>query len=850
MSISKKIIAFFVAIITIFSSFCVFALADTEGLSIFIDGVNIMRSTDSAIVYVNVASTKQDRWGHDVVVDKNGKVTKIISSNDASGNDLAVPEGGMVISSTGEKAKWFKNNVSVGTKLFYDDYTQKLFVCDKDGYFSPYFEKTIKVSGSDTQYTISENGDGSNSAYAYKVAVDGFGIVSARGSDAVLPDGGFIVSAVTDEDRQFLIMYALVGAKCVIKNGVATFSYTKDMPRTTVEYTLENAKAKKDSLTSGHVYYSKSIDESITNIENILKEDITYKTAIYAAGKLYNSVCDVYSGIEAGSELRGAFHVPTETNEEDVKNTIKAVKDANLNTIILKLSNGYNSFIPLPSGNKFKQDKNFNGFDVLQSFLNVGKAEGVSISLCIDVYYNEHASVAEPNWLSETNSDSDGFKNKYFSPASTEFKDYYLEYIKYIVTKYPVEHIMFDYLRYPKFSESSDLGYDTKTLEAFSKKYKVVIDEVEAIKTELFESKHWKDWVEFKMSLVSDMAKSISETINKNAPNISTTVISARDSVDYYYMQDAYGWIEKGYFDGLCLALYEGDESENDSFDKNAYHDGIVISKGKIASAYTGKNSFFFVGLETSSDFDEQTLANAVGEIRRVGADGFILDSLKGYLDRNYSLINSVISDVAESPFADIKKVVGSVLEFSKKRIESLYGLEQCTKEDSDSALNKIDAFLEDLENNTNSINTIRSIRDDIAIVFATNSAKEEILKDYDKLLKIATIRGISEQEIVEESSDDISEEISDTIVSEIPEESKPSNIENNITNDDNSGSTIGNLLSNIAIDKILVYGFVSLTLISAIVAMIVSVKRRNAKPKKSHMPKAVRETENKEDNE
>ncbi len=849
MRISNRIFALFIALITLFSSFCVFASADSEGKAIFIDGVNIMRSSDCAVVYIDVPSTKQDRWGHDVIVDKNGKVTKIIPSTDASGNDLAVPEGCMVISSTGEKAKWFKNNVSVGTRLYYDDYTQKLFVCDSNGSFNPYFEKTVKVAGEDEQYMISANGEGSNSAYAYKVAVDGFGIVCARGSDAVLPDGGFIVSAVTDADRQFLIMYALVGAKCVVKDGIATFTYTKDMLKTTVEYTLENAKAKEELIINEHIYHWESLDYCIRHIEEVLDETITYKTATYAAGLLYNTMNDCYSGIEQGSELRGAFHIPTETSEEDVKKTVKAVKEANINTIILKLSNGYNSFIPLPEGNKFNQDEKFDGFDVLNSFIKVGKAENIAIALCIDVYYNEHASVAEPNWLSKTNSEEEGLKNKYFSPASTEFKEYFIDYLKYIVKQYPVEHIMFDYLRYPKFSEGCDLGYDTKTLEAFSKKYKVPMNEAEAIKTELFESKHWKKWVEFKTSLVSDMAKSISETLKTNAPNVSTTVLSARDSVDYYYMQDAYGWIEKGYFDGLCLALYEGDESENDPLDKNAYYDGVVTSKGKIAKAYTGKKSLFFVGIESSCDYDDQILANAIGEARRVGADGFILDSLQGYFDRNYMLINKVINDPAESPFADIEKVASAILTFSENRIALLYGREQCTRAESDSAQKKIKAFLEDLENNANSISKIRAMRDDIAIALATNSAKEDILKDYDKLVKIATVRGITEPEIIEES-EDLSEEISDTIFSEIPEESEQSNIENNVANDDNSGSAIGNLLSNIAIDEMLVYGFVSITLIGAVAAIIVGIRRKNAKPKKGHMPKSVRDNENKDDEE
>ena len=120
----------------------------------------------------------------------------------------------------------------------------------------------------------------------------------------------------------------------------------------------------------------------------------------------------------------------------------------------------------------------------------------------------------------------------------------------------------------------------------------------------------------------------------------------------------------------------------------------------------------------------------------------------------------------------------------------------------------------------------------------------------YGKLIKIATIKGITEPEILEEPSEDISEEISESEESiSFPEENEQNNVANNDT-DTNKVNAIVDIFLGLAIDKILVYGFVSITLIGALVAMVVGIKRKNTKPKKSHMPKSVRDTENKEDEE
>jgi hypothetical protein len=305
-------------------------------------------------------------------------------------------------------------------------------------------------------------------------------------------------------------------------------------------------------------------------------------------------------------------------------------------------------------------------------------------------------------------------------------------------------------------------------------------------------------------------------------------------------MQDAYSWVQKGYFDGLCLALYEGDADENDPFDKNAYYDKVVTTKGKIAGAYTGKDAFFFVGLESSSDLDVQLLANAIGESRRINSDGFILDSLSGYFERNYGWFDSVTADIAKSPLGDIEEIITAVLGHSENRI-GLF----CTKEEFSTIKSQSSDFLKDLKNNAHSISKIKKLRDDVAIILAKSDAKESIITDYDKLVKIANITGITEPVVPDESSDVPSEDESvESSEESVFEESIPV-----VSDSENNNSKI-NFSLNIDTGAVLVYGFVGLTLAAAIISFFIGIKRKKTQPKRNHMPKTERNAKNDEDNE
>lgn len=828
----KKLLSLSLAVLMLFSVLCVFANAEEDEKWLYIDGENITRAVNTAIIYKGVATTGQNSRGYNVVVDKDGNVTDIIEAGLSEGENLAVPESGMVISAAGTKIQWLKSNIKKGSRVYYDAYTKRLFLLDSKGGYDPYFTKQFNVTG-EGNYIIANIEADDSAAYTYDIAVDSNGTVVARGSNCVIPEGGFLLSASVMSDMQKLVMYAPVGAKCVVAEGIATLTYDQTMLNKTLEILLADAKLKSEQVKAELVNTDHAaIDAIIAKYE--LSSKLTYKTACEGAYELTSVIDSLCYDVESG-ELRAAFHEPLETDIEQVRETVRKAKAAGLNSLFLKLSNGYGTFIPLPSEDKFTQDSVYKGFDLLKAYITVCEEENIELGLSIDVYYNKYASIASPDWLSETNGAEKGLSDKYYSPSNEEFKEYFIGYLKYIVANYEVKNIMLDYLRYPRFSEECDFGYDYKTLQLFSEKYGIKITEADAIKTELFNSPHWSKWVEYRMSLVTDMARAASEAVRETRSDVKLFAISARDSVDHFYMQDTTGWLEEGIFDGICLALYNADPDENDDIDGLAYYDDIVTDKGEIIAAYTGKSAYFFTALEASQTIDSAFIAESVKQSRDIGSDGFIFSNFNDLIAQGYhdSLKNSALKGTAYSPISYSDEFVKNLLDASKEKISGFVLTQNgCDQATAEAALARINEAVTLLDNGLFDYEEAVALENDIAMIFASSIAKNTVVSDFEAITKSVLLHRETAIEIPDESGD-ASEEVSE-------DESKAESGDASEIIDMSEESEIAaEQERGIEFGTVLMYVFVGFALVAAVAAMIVSLKRRKKRPQKAFMPKA-----------
>ena len=843
MKLFKKFTALALSLLVLLPCFCFNGFA-AEGDWLFIDGENINREVDTAVIYFGVETTNQNKWGYNLVLDTENKVTAIIEGGNAEGENLAVPEGGYVVSASGAKTEWLEEKVKIGDTLYYDGVTQRLFVLNNDGEFDPYFNKEFAVVGQTDGYSLADGTENGNINYCYKVIVNAEGDVI--GTDKEIPEGGFAVYAYNKADRNDLIAYAPVGAHCTVGDGFLTFVYDEPMLKKSLEIAIADANAYMEKAKSEFEYIDYDAMAAVIAEATVLTEaKLDYRTAMGIIYKLDNELIALKAE-KVGREFRGAFHTPDEKNAYDVRSTVISAKAAGLNSIILRISNGYGTYIPLPKDNKFAASSSYKDFDILQTYIDVCKKENISLALCIDVYYNEFAYIAEKDWCSETSVKGNGLEKKYFSPANADFKAYFLDYVKYIVENYDIDYLMFDHLRYPKFSESTDLGYDFSTFERFNYETEIPISDINKIRNELTSSPHWDAWVEYRKGLIDGMAKDLSDTVRSIDGDISISVVSERDVVvSHYYMQDVLGWVSQKLFDSVCVAMYENDPDELDPLGDNAYYGGIVKDKGEIIAAGTGEGTQLLMGLESSAQIGGKQIANAIEECRELGTDGFVFSNLTDFINQGYAkyLSNGILSDTVSSDIDYSYDAFRKLLEFSKIKIHDLVLKNGgCDDETYANAVKLIDGAIAKISEEVD-YEYAKALESEMAVLFAASPAKAAVLKEYKALSKAALLYKAEE----EQEQPDVSDPEQDESGNESEPESSMPEADTDVSDAESSageesepenGNDNGNGKFSINFGDILIYGIVIATAGAFVAAVVVSIIRKRTVPKGHHMPK------------
>ncbi len=858
MKFIKKAVAFLTAFILSLPCFNIFSLAEGERW-LFIDGENITRSVNTAVIYDSGDTTGQNERGFSVVIDAEGIVTAVYEFGDSAGNNIAIPENGAVISASGTKMQWLEDNAKLGAKLYYEGHTQRLFIANESGAVSPYINIEFAVNSHNGGYAIAEAEGEGRTDYTYAVVIDGEGNVISRGDDGNIPEGGYALYALTAAARDDLIACAPIGAHCNIADGLATVVYEEDMLANSLDLAIKNASAKvADARVEFDYVNLTKMDLLIAESQALATGELDYPSVMAMIYRLETEL-DQMTFETLATELRGAFHTPTEKNAAEVRATVLSAKAAGLNSLILRVPSGYGSYIPLPQGDRFYESSSYDGFDLLQAYIDVCKNESISLTVCIEVYYNRYAALASPEWLTQSISESKGLSDKYFSPENREFKEYFLNYVDHILNNYEIDSLMFDYLRYPKFTEATDLGYDYTTLERFAIEKNVSVSEINEVKTLTFQSKYWTDWVKFRSGLVTSMAEALSQKVRAFDESITLSVVAERDTVDHYYMQNATEWVEKGLFDGICVAFYESDAEELDPLGDNAYYGGMVADKGQTFGAYTKDKAYFFTGIESQKGIDFTAVSQAIKESRDLGADGFIFSDLKGLIAQNYdnALSDGALRGTVASPLGNSVSAMQAILTLSKNKIhDTVLANGGCDDEIYSQAAAYIDNALTTVVTKPLTVDAAKSLRESMALLFSASPAKNSVMQEYDLLLKLATLVKEDKPNTPDEPNESLPPE--DTSGDEGSDDTPDGSQGEENTSDDNSADNSGDSSAdssvggadgdntnittqskiNINLGDIFIYGFVCLAGAAVIAAIVVSILRKRDVPKNHHMPK------------
>ncbi len=573
-------------------------------LIVEVGDVNKLRSSkDTGFLYTPdyySLSTVTSELGIEVAV-SNSVVTQVNPANLQTSGDTTIPQDGFVLSVyTGSYYAKSLSKVKVGDKAEYVE-NKPLYSLKKFAFTDL---NTLRTLNSLIIYTSEFGKSTKTSGTGIEVCVDGNGqvlaVYSDKGNNTIPADGGFILSAYgVGED-----------ALALIKEGSVVFYdtdnktvYVAETPKTVLNsFAFEAEELREKYNTSAKKFYNidyDSIDKSIKRLEEIpvfaqkaLKDDDidSYADLLYEGKTLLDTMKYAFipsvkvQNREAWvtiAELTSGGEVLVHINsEEDVVKYIAYAKKMKLNALIIDgFAMSYSLYDSDIEGVlRLEQLKDF---DCIESFVRNGHEQGIEIHVLVCAFAGGDASMVFPEGhymniykdkylLTNKGNTKDSYNSITLDMYDAEIREFQLKIFSEIVTKYDIDGLQVDYIRFPlpnyyQADDYEDYGYNEKTLAAFKARYGV-----NPIDLKITDSL-WDEWCDFRKDIISSFVKSTYQTVKSIKSDITlsfTCFADYRDRQIYVY-QDVEKWCENGWVDTLYPMIYTKDTQTRLGYAKN-----------------------------------------------------------------------------------------------------------------------------------------------------------------------------------------------------------------------------------------------------------------------------------------
>lgn len=306
-------------------------------------------------------------------------------------------------------------------------------------------------------------------------------------------------------------------------------------------------------------------------------------------------------------EIKGFWHRPFEKNLDEVRQTLKNVKDLGFNHLFVEtFFNGKLIFdskhTPIKK-HEFVFNEPFQG-NLLQAFIEEGKAYDIKIHAWVENFfigvYSDIKHLDPIYKLSWILKNIDGSylqkqeKNYVFlDPAHHEVRTLLKTIYREIADINNLESLHLDYIRYPLCYDldyktlSDDTGYTDVAINLFEKIY-----QVKHMKKRIHDQEDiYQKWKTFKVQQISAFVKEIrDESLGKT--KISTAVFGNPEHAIEHKMQDWLSWVQHDYIDMILPMAYYKDS--NKVYDELIKMKKLIEDKAMIVAGLAPS----FIGLE------------------------------------------------------------------------------------------------------------------------------------------------------------------------------------------------------------------------------------------------------------
>ena len=645
-----------------------------------VDLINRIRQPEKiTVVYTPEfgETTGTNPYGTEIAI-SGGQVTAI----EVGVGNMAIPEDGFVLSIHKDA-----DNISLCADVSVGESAVSYLSGNNYGLH------TLKVTGTDT--VRSENAlilyqkgprTGTN-VYGYEILVDAEGnaVGESHVGNSVIPKDGFVLSGhgVNKEALESAYVY---GAKVLLDTETMTVSILSS-PSTELasaahrieelQATLDDAKqslADLDYETIDPMLETLSAD--LESAKSTLFTD-NCADALAAMDRVSAAIEQLsYMMIETNAvENRSVWYRSTEKSDEEVRATVEKMKMLHVNSVYLE--SWYNGRFTGFSDNPLILHTTANGdYDVLEGFVRICHENGIEVHAWVENFFigtveaQEQANTKlaehfEGRWLTDVKGKNTFFYSAsntnfiFMNPNDPEVRQFLLDFYQELVTKYDVDGIHLDYIRFPELNYGTDdFGYNEDIISAWQAKENTTVDPHTLKAGALYQS-----WIAFRQEIISSFVGSVHRMLMRTRPDVwlSAAVYPGLPTIKNQIFQDCATWVERGYMDELFSMTYGAD---------NAY----VESNAKMFAKLTGENCFYSTGLSAFGDTDEDSFAKQLAIVTDAGADGVAIFSLANITPSNYQyqITAGAFRGISTQANALGKTVAAGVRDYLRKA-ESLY---------------------------------------------------------------------------------------------------------------------------------------------------------------------------------
>ena len=655
-----------------------FAAEDETTIKVFAE--NTVRGENQLILY-NAhfgTHTNTNIYGAEAVVDENGLVLRVTTS----GNE-EIPANGFVISGHGTAKEWILKNIRKGMYAAYREYSGTVAVSTSDEvakelcYTVSYRFDALNAPRMENQmilYTVF-GGETDTNEWGIEAVVNNGRIVSVGGNDHIVPQNGFVISA-HGEASLWLKENAQVGMHVKYDDRRQELYLTKDVQAygITMQNTIDelktdraNAQARYRLIQEDGFLSALSLAEQTR--ERFLSENSVSKRfddfRSFQQSVFQAQMCLTES---RPAETRGCWLRPKETTKEAVKETVTALKNAGINTISLETNFNGTLICPAPENALWEQNPLFNGFDVLQAYIEECHFQKMALHLWMPVFNwgNLDSPLIElspwfkkPSWRAISNLGLDHVTLSddtvcFLNPADPEVRTFLLDVYRYLLTMYDVDGFELDYIRYRQ-RDAEDFGYDPLTVAGWQEKTWQTVTPVYDP-----ESEYWESLADYRCSIITEFVGSVRTLIDETAPAVllsADVMTDSQNAADLVY-QDYPTWMANGWLDILKPMSYSTEDIACLSeVMKSAEHCSVYAGLGVFNDAYTIKDIAFHA-------LDAQ----------KFGVDGYLFFDGDSLLSKDAASVFSggLFRSTAIAPTFDVKESVKAALGYMRDRIQKV----------------------------------------------------------------------------------------------------------------------------------------------------------------------------------